>query len=307
MLDSPRILEFAAQSDCAGLSVSLVVVTGVSGASVRNPGALMAVAEDGRFAGSLSGGCIEQAVVGEARLAIAQRRARKLIYGAGSPVIDIRLPCGGTVELLASAPLPAGLAGEMLARLKARREVVIAFPPDAPPALVERGQTGWDGERFLARCPPPLRIVAIGHGGTIEALALLAAAVGAGFEAVTLDAEIARRLEAERIPVQRLYSQGEPAGLHGDGWTAFAVFFHDHDWEAALLEEALAQPSFYVGVMGSRATHAARLAALGIRGVGTADQARIVSPIGVIASSRDPETLALSALAQIVAAYNAAA
>lgn len=304
MLDSYRILEFAATCSRAGLSISLVVVTAVSGASVRDPGALMAVAEDGRFAGSLSGGCIEQAVVGEARLAIAERRVRKLVYGAGSPIIDIRLPCGGTVELLASAPLPAGLAAQALARLGARSEAVIVFRPDTPPALCEAGETGWDGERFLARCPPPLRILAIGHGGTIEALAPLAAAVGAVFEAVTPDKAIARRLGAQQIPVHLLHSHGAPARFHGDRWTAFALFFHDHDWEVALLKEVLAEPSLYVGAMGSGATHAARLAALAMQGVDPSDRARIVSPIGIIPSSRDPETLALSALAQIVVAYN---
>ena len=51
---------------------------------------------DGSFVGSLSGGCIENAVVAEACEALADGRGRIVRFGAGSPYLDIRLPCGGT-------------------------------------------------------------------------------------------------------------------------------------------------------------------------------------------------------------------
>lgn len=62
---------------------------------MRNPGTIMGVAQDGSFAGSLSGGCIENAVVAEALEALKEDAPRMVRFGAGSPYLDIKLPCGG--------------------------------------------------------------------------------------------------------------------------------------------------------------------------------------------------------------------
>ena len=82
--------------------------------------------------------------------------------------------------------------------------------------------------------------------------------------------------------------------------------FHDHDWEPELLSRALATPAFWVGAMGSERTQSARRAALAAQGVGAEAIARVRGPVGLIPASRDPATLALSAFAEIVAAYQAA-
>lgn len=81
------------------------------------------------------------------------------------------------------------------------------------------------------------------------------------------------------------------------------MLFHDHDWETELLLQLLEQTPFFIGAMGSRATHAWRLRILAERGVAAASLARIVGPVGLIDAARDPETLALSALGQIVGFY----
>src|SRR5690349_14277087 len=95
-----EILRFMAEAGRRGQHAALVTITGLTGSSSRPVGTLMGVAEDGRFAGSFSGGCIEAAVVAEAMEAIRDGRPRQVRYGAGSPYIDIRLPCGGGVDLL---------------------------------------------------------------------------------------------------------------------------------------------------------------------------------------------------------------
>ena len=89
---SLEILRFMAEAERRGLRAALVTITGLTGSSSRPVGTLMGVAEDGCFAGSFSGGCIEAAVVAEAVEAIRDGRPRQVRYGAGSPYIDIRLP-----------------------------------------------------------------------------------------------------------------------------------------------------------------------------------------------------------------------
>jgi xanthine dehydrogenase accessory factor len=81
------------------------------------------------------------------------------------------------------------------------------------------------------------------------------------------------------------------------------MLFHDHDWEIELLAQALTLRTFFIGAMGSRETHERRLAELRQNGVPDELSRRIVAPVGMIRSARDPDTLALSILSQVVDAH----
>ena len=98
---------------------------------------------------------------------------------------------------------------------------------------------------------------------------------------------------------------GPAGGLAIDRWTAVLPLFHDHDWEAAVLPSALASSAFYIGAQGGFKAREARKVGLAQQGWGAADIARVRSPIALIPRARDPETRALSALAEIVAGYEA--
>jgi xanthine dehydrogenase accessory factor len=89
----------------------------------------------------------------------------------------------------------------------------------------------------------------------------------------------------------------------GDPWSAVVFLFHDHAREPLLIERALSQPAFFIGAIGSRRTYTARLDTLRGRSIRQEALERIVSPLGLIPSARDPATLALSALSQVVDAY----
>jgi len=87
-MDTENVLQFivSAWQDRAYRCV-LVTVGAVEGSSMRGPGTIMAVAEDGTFAGSLSGGCIENAVIGEALDVLKCAQPRVIRFGAGSPYL----------------------------------------------------------------------------------------------------------------------------------------------------------------------------------------------------------------------------
>lgn len=131
----------------------------------------------------------------------------------------------------------------------------------------------------------------------------LARSFGAEVELYSPDAQMIKTVRAEGVPCTPLKFPGSPAELRGDPWTAFLFLFHDHDWEPLLLKRTLETASFWVGAMGSRRTQQARQAALAACGVPDDAIERVRGPIGIIPSSRDPSTRALSALAEIVAAY----
>lgn len=278
-----QVLRFLTDEAAAGRRGVLVTIVGTTGATARDRGTMMAVSQSGDSRGSLSSGCVEAAIVAEALEALADGAPRTVRFGAGSPYLDIRLPCGGGLELL-FVPDPPGL-DVAAARLEARL-----------PATVVQGD-------FAATHVPALRLVVIGQGPECAALIGLGLGFGTRAELLSPDAWLCAAVEAMGATAHALLTPAATPMLSADRWTAIVFLFHDHDWEPALLEQALALPAFYIGAMGSRATHAARLEALAARGVSAEAAARIVSPLGIIMAARDPATLAVSALAQIVDRY----
>ena len=271
---------------------------------MRNPGTIMGVAQDGRFAGSLSGGCIENAVVAEALDALTAGATRIVRFGAGSPYLDIRLPCGGGLDLH-FAPLEDGFAAKSLASEHARAPFSIAVSEEGASHVARWQAARFDaasGAGVFGQWPAP-RLQVIGHGAGVEALAALAATIGCTTNALTPDERIFAALEAQGAAPTLLKRRTQTDALQSDPWSAFIFLFHDHDWEIELMERALQLPHFYLGAMGGRKAHAMRTEALSARGVAREKLGAIRAPIGVFHSSRDPHTLALSTLAEVIRAY----
>lgn len=97
------------------------------------------------------------------------------------------------------------------------------------------------------------------------------------------------------------YLAGEAAAGRLDARTAVAVLTHDAKFDVPLLRLALDLPLAYVGAMGSRRSHAQRVAALRTEGVGEAALARLRSPIGLDLGAVTPEEVAVSITAELVA------
>jgi xanthine dehydrogenase accessory factor len=308
MRGANKVLQFLHEAHGRGERTALVAIARVIGSSSRDPGTLMAVSESGAWCGSLSGGCVEAAVVGEAQRVLEQGQAEVLRLGAGSPLIDIRLPCGGGLDLLIVPDPDADAVATALALLDQRRTIAIVTGLDgtfctttAQPAR----RADWDGHVLTLRIDPVLRIVAIGQGEEVVAMSRQALAYGADVTALTPDAAAMDLLAGIGATAHHLLTPAASPLLETDATTAVVFLFHDHDWEHALLRQALDQPALLIGAMGSRRTQALRLEALHVAGVPETQRARIEGPIGLIAMTRDPNTLALSVLAQVAAAYQA--
>ncbi|HTW98074.1 MAG TPA: XdhC/CoxI family protein [Acidimicrobiales bacterium] len=118
-----------------GRRVALARVVGVAGSGPRDPGAAMAVNEDGEVAGSVSGGCVEGAVVAEALAALEQGDARRCSFGySDDQAFAVGLTCGGTVHLLVEPELPRCY--------ESLRDAVLADEPVALATIVELGPPG---------------------------------------------------------------------------------------------------------------------------------------------------------------------
>ena len=305
-MDLPKVIEFLAQAEAKSLRTALITVCAVEGSSMRNPGTVMGVAEDGSFVGSLSGGCIENAVVAEALDVLAKGTSRMVRFGAGSPYLDIKLPCGGGLDV-SFHPLADGhFAKECRVSIAARRPFAIATDNDGA-----RHMDGWHDPEFdphtgaatFGHYPGP-QIQIIGHGASVEQLAVMAQAFGCTTRILTPDTRLIEQLAARDINAQLLSRTSQTELLQSDPWTASVFLFHDHDWEIDLMAQALQMPHFYLGAMGGRQAHAFRSEALLKRGVSQGELDTIRAPIGLFHSSRDPSTLALATLGEVVRTYD---
>jgi xanthine dehydrogenase accessory factor len=298
-----RLLAASARRGHRGV---LATITGVTGTGSRGIGTHMAVLDNGDSAGSFSSGCVETAIVSEALDVLHESASRTVRFGQGSPYIDIRLPCGGGMDVLFLADPPPDIVERALACLDARQPVVLHLDPagslriasEPPPRGAE-----WENGIFAVGHAPALRLVLLGHGAEMLASLRLACSFGAAVELYSPEAAVIEAGLEEGVRSVRLTSASSPVELQGDPWTAFLFLFHDHDWEPPLLAKALHTRSSWVGAMGSDRTQEARRAALAAYGVSDDAIARVRGPVGLIPSSRDPATLALSALAEIVSAY----
>jgi len=294
------VLAFALDERRTGRSAAIVTLAAIDGSSPRSPGAQMAVAEDGRFVGSISSGCLERAIVEEARAAMVCGTGGIVRYGKGSRFLDVVLPCGSGVDLLFTVNPAVDALRMAVDELRARQVSALEFHSDrvrpASAAPVFRA-----AEAFTRTYLPPLKIIAAGIGAELVLFSQIAGAAGYLVCAVSPDDKtLAQCAASERI---RLQSVSSPPKLSIDPWTAVVFLFHDREWELSLAPLALVSPAFYIGAVGSPKTHAVRLAALREHGLGDQALKRIAGPIGLIPATRDPSALAVSVLAGVLAEW----
>jgi xanthine dehydrogenase accessory factor len=286
-----------------GIPGALVAISAIDGGAPKELGAHLAVLADGRHVGHVSGGCVEPAIATEVLPFIAEGGDRIVRFGKGSPYMDIRFPCGGGVDLLVHVSPDAQLIDAALDALGRREAFAIAFrPEDSTARLIhDNGATGWREGAFVRRYLPRTRLGLAGRGPDLEVLARVALAAELEVAVATPDDASAAVVAALGLPVTRLTSPSQTLDLAIDPWTATVLLFHEHEWEDAILTQAVAAPGFYIGAMGSVRTHRQRCERLIARGVPPEQVDRIRGPIGLIDRARDPGTLALSVLAEITA------
>jgi xanthine dehydrogenase accessory factor len=303
-----EVLDFALVRLRSGKPCALCVITDVSGGSAREVGTIIAICGEGEMAGYVSNGCIDADLRLQALASIAEGAVKEIIYGVGSPYVDLRLPCGGTVKLLIDPAPDLELCETAAEILRNRQRLALQF--DHRNGLMFSGQplqeTGWNEGRFIAVHTPQLRLFAAGSGAPLFAVTRVCSALGLPLVVATPDPNDAAMFAAfSGVSHITLDTPASPPALPIDRWSAVLLLFHAHEWETALIAGSLQHHPFYIGALGSPRTHQTRLSAL--RDIGVREDALkfIRGPIGTIPSARDAGTLAVSVLAEIIAEYRA--
>ncbi|HEY2936117.1 MAG TPA: XdhC/CoxI family protein, partial [Gaiellaceae bacterium] len=265
--------------------------------------------------GSVSGGCVEGDVFGQAREVLAGLEPRLLQYGISDELaFSVGLPCGGDIEVFVAEEDPA-ISARLLEAIErgehATHFVAIRGARIGEQALIVEGAEGIgdpglvelrDDEVFVQRFGPPPRLIVVGAVDTAEALCAAARLIG--WRTVVVDAR-AKFATPERLP-----SAGEIvlewpdeafAQLQLDRDDAVVVLTHDEKFDQPALRGAVESDAFYVGALGSRRTQAKRLEKLREAGVDEAALERIAGPCGLDVGAESPGETALSILTEIMA------
>ncbi|WP_336085781.1 XdhC family protein [Nocardia sp. SSK8] len=321
--------------------VALARIVARTDAGPRETGAAMAVTGASRVLGSLSGGCVEAAVLHTARQVLRDGQASGERFAAADG-FAVGLPCGGEVEIfverLDHTAIP--LLRELHDAVTAHRPVALAttletmpdrkllHPGDTAPwhgidrdaaALLAAGRHGiigaQDGTPAAATRPrtfvqvfhTPARMILAGADDYTRALA--AAAAPLGFHVTVVDAREtfctpARFPAAHEVVIDwpHRYLANEYRAGRVDPRTVVCVLTHDPKFDVPLLTTAMPLPLAFLGALGSRRAHADRVTRLRESGCTSADLARVHSPLGLDLAAHTPEETAISILAEILAA-----
>lgn len=300
----------------AGQGAALATVIETWGSAPRRVGAQLVVAGDGAMEGSVSGGCVEGAVVLEALEVIDQGGTRVLEYGVSDgDAFAVGLACGGNIRVLVEPIGDGGMPVDMLRALVAARAArqqtayEVALDGGARRLVheghdarfrMDRSGVSEDGTTFVAIHNPPLRLVVV--GGVHIAQHLVSMAQGAGFDPLVVDPRAAFGAAA-RFPQAQVINDWPDdalAEIGVDARTALVLLTHDPKLDDPALEVALRSDVFYIGALGSKRTHAARVARLTEAGFDADQIARINGPVGLDIGAAGPAEIAVSILAQMI-------
>ena len=299
-----------------GRGAALATVTQTWGSAPRRIGAQLAISGDGQIEGSVSGGCVEGAVIVEALEAIEVGDHRMLEFGVSDDdAFAVGLACGGTIRILiepVGAALPETILSDLVATRAAR--VPVAYEVDLVSGARRLTQTEYpdrmrldrsgfeDGDqRFVAVHNPPLRLIVVGAVHIAQALVPMARI--AGYDPVLVDPRevfaTSDRFPGETILLDWPDEAVKALGL--DPRTALVLLTHDPKLDDPAIAAALGADVFYIGALGSKRTHAKRVERLTEAGFSAAQIARIHGPVGLPLGAAGPAEIAVSILAQMTA------
>lgn len=299
-----------------GRGAALATVVETWGSAPRRTGAQLAIGGDGRIEGSVSGGCVEGAVIVEALEAMDEGEARLLEFGVSDEdAFAVGLACGGTIRVLVE-PIGSVLPEPMLAELvaaRAQREPVVyevnvetgqrALRRNAHADRLRMDRSGFeeDGQTFVAVHNPPLRLVVVGAVHIAQALVPMARI--AGYDPIVIDPREAFAAES-RFPGETLLTDWPDeavAEIGLDARTAVVLLTHDPKLDDPALQAALRSDAFYIGALGSTRTHAKRVQRMADMGFTEQEIAQIHGPIGLDIGAAGPAEIAVAILAQMTA------
>ncbi len=323
-------------------SIALATVIQTWGSSPRRAGAKMALTPEGNITGSVSGGCVEGAVFDTGLEVLKSNHPQLLHFGvADETAWEVGLACGGSIDIFVK-PLDMEIFSPLRSTLVDEKSAVLVTVVSGPEELLgreilvredgyvtgtiedplneqiedlaretltqgesRRAMLNEDLEVFVEVISPPPTLVAV--GGVHITIALMSLAKTLGYRTIVIDPRGAFGNETRFPHVDQLiqsWPQEAFQEIHMNRSTAVAMLTHDPKLDDPALKIALRSSAFYVGALGSKMTQAKRRQRLLDDGLTQEQLDRLHGPIGLDIGAGTPEEIAISIMAEIVAARN---
>ncbi|WP_308910213.1 XdhC family protein [Pseudokordiimonas caeni] len=296
----------------AGQKVALAIVAETWGSAPRPAGSLMVIRKDQAFEGSVSGGCVEGAVIAEATELMHFGGAKRLNFSvADSEAWGAGLACGGQIRILLLAVDHAlsEILGDTLKKLQAGKDTLleidmkrgtISIPRHVGDEISGSDTPIIEGDTLFLPVKSKPKLVVIGAVHIAQHLVQFANESGFAVTVVDprgafTDSRVFGKAEIVRDWPDDYLNSHEP-----DGRTAVVTLTHDPKLDDAALKVALRSDAFYIGALGSRKTHGARIERLKQYSFDTATLTRIQGPAGLKIGAVTPAEIALSIMAEII-------
>jgi xanthine dehydrogenase accessory factor len=318
MDDRSDILATALDWARRGKSVALATVVATWGSSPRGVGSLLAIDQDGRFIGSVSGGCVEGEILATAEEVLATGKPVLREFGVSNErAWSVGLACGGAikifVERIGQIEFLQGLIDDARAGHESRTVLALEtgarrpYDPAAPLDLSHGGLVETSlGLFFLEHWRAPLRLAIIGAVHIAQALAPIAAL--AGYDVTVIDPRGAFA-DPARFPGVKLrpaWPQDALSDYRLDARAALVALSHEPRIDDPALAAALDSACFYIGALGSRGSAEKRRVRLRASGYSDAALARIHGPIGLPIGAATPAEIAIAIAAEMTEALRIA-
>lgn len=289
-----------------GAKVFLVTVTRTWGSSPRRPGALMTIHADGRFTGSVSGGCVEDELVQRVlKGEFDTGGPRRLVFGVTrEATASVGLPCGGRLEVLLERIESRAQLARVLQTLEARQRIArqvclntgetSLHPPAADSDL------SIDDNTLVKVFGPRWRLLIIGAGELSRRVAQLALTLDYAVTLCDPRPEYAAGWQVDGTefassPVAQTIARFRP-----DAHSAVLALSHTPALDDPALLAALQSDAFYVGALGSMNNQNARRERLRRSGLSAVQLERLRGPVGLDIGSRTPAEIAIAVAAALV-------
>jgi xanthine dehydrogenase accessory factor len=290
--------------------VFLITVTETWGSSPRRPGSLMVLHPDGRFAGSVSGGCVEDDL---------QQRVMRGEFDSGLPKFDsygvgeeqmqkIGLPCGGRLSLFIECIEDPGPLREILEAISSRRRIarhvcletgISRLQPTNQDSDLE-----LDGTVLIKFFGPKWRLIIIGAGELTRRVAQLALTLDYAVTICDSRPEYVEDWHVAETGFVSLPTADAITQLEPDDRTAVLALSHTRQLDDPALAVALKSEAYYIGALGSKSNQNARCRRMKKLGFTADELDRLQGPIGLAIGSRTPAEIAVSIIAALIQQRN---
>ncbi|WUR12132.1 XdhC family protein [[Empedobacter] haloabium] len=305
-----EVLKTSAAWIAAGHRCELVTVIKTWGSSPRPIGATLAICDDGRVVGSVSGGCIEDDLIARVRSEGITRTLPEIVsYGiTADEAHRFGLPCGGTIELAIEPLGPDSRIAELLGRLEQHQLVERRVDLRTGAVTLDKAAASavltLTDEALVTQHGPRWRLLIIGAGQLSRFVAQIASAMD--YHVTVCDPREEYRSGWTLPEVRLVHAMPDDLVLEMklDRRSAVVALTHDPKLDDLALMEALKSDAFYVGAIGSRANNAKRRERLLQFDLTPAQLDRLHGPVGLYIGSKTPAEIAISILAEMTAVKN---